>query len=281
MELYNQEILSQFRRQIKTLSLYKTFELRTDDHFLIRFLKTAKKDIPKALKRYNAYYQMLLNLPRSENFTSGNKEDRKWLVETLEKIDRDSKEKYNISYPMFAYYGQDQKNRAIIGLDGGASAPFIDYPNFLDASIYGSVLVFDHVLENYETCQDHGFVLLNDWGKLSLKMCTFYMKNMSFMKNFSAIISGAMPIRIGQFYIVNGPYLITIMYNAVKMFLSEKIKSRMAFASNTKIVKEDLGEDCLPVFLKGDRKHVLSGESIDVEEQLMKIFPRKRVIAIE
>jgi len=47
------------------------------------------------------------------------------------------------------------------------------------------------------------------------------------------------------------------------------------------LTRGNTGEECLPVFLKGDRKHVLSGESIDVEEQLMKIFPRKRVIAIE
>lgn len=272
----NHDTINEFRDQIKSLPRYQTYDLRIDDQFLIRFLKTAKNNIPKAIKRYNAYYQMLLNLPKSENFTSGTREDRRWVVETLTSIDKDGREKFNVDYPMFGFYGKDQKNRGIIGFDGGVSANFIDYPHFLDACLYGTVLVFDYVLENYDFCQDHGFIMMDDWGKLNLKLFTFYMKNPTFMKNFSALISGTMPIRIGQYYIVNGPRLMTVMYNAVKIFLSEKIKSRIFFASNTKVVKEDIGETELPVFLKGDRTYVFGPADLDIEGQLMKIFPRKR-----
>jgi len=272
--------ISKFRDQVKSIALYKTYELRTDDDFLIRFLRMNKNNVQAAVKSLIAYYQMLLNLPRSKDFTQGTKEDRAWLIETLTKIDKDAKEKFKIEYPMFAFYGQDKKGRGIIGFDVGASAPFLEYPNFLDASLYGSTLVFDHLLETYDFSQEPGIVFIDDWGKFNLKMFTFYMKNPAFVRNFSAS-TGTMPMNMTKYYVINGPTLLTTMYNAFKIFLPQSIKDKMCFTGNTKAVVEEIGKDGLPYFLKGPRKHVMAGEDIDVDKQLMKIFPRKRQIQEE
>ena len=191
----DQTIIKEFHDKIKSLPLYENYDLRTDDKFLTRFLKAFDMDISKSVKGYKAYYEMLIDLPRSKDFISGKEEDRKWFYETLAKIEKDAKEKHNLDYPMFAYYGKDQKNRAIIGMDGSASSPFISYPNFLDASIYGTVLVFDYILEKFDYCQDNGFVMIDDWEKFNAKMMSFYMKHPNFMKTFNTIISGAMPLR--------------------------------------------------------------------------------------
>ena len=268
-------LINEFRDQVKSIALYKTYELRTDDDFLVRFLRLNKNDVQAALKSYTAYYQMLLNLPRVKDFTQGTEQDRAWLIETLTKIDKDAKEKFKIKYPMFAFYGQDKLGRGVIGFDVGASAPFLEYPNFLDASLYGSTLVFDYLLETCDFCQEPGIVFIDDWGKFNLKMFTFYMKNPAFVRAFSAS-TGTMPMNMTKYYVINGPTLLNTMYNAFKIFLPQSIKDKMCFTSRTKDAIDEIGENALPYFLKGPRRHVLAGEDIDVERQLMKIFPRKR-----
>jgi len=218
---------------------------------------------------------MLLDLPKSEGFTSGSIEDRQWLYDTLALMDKDAKEKYDFEHPLFAFYGQDQKNRSIIGFDGSGSGYFINYDNFLDASLYGTILVYDYLLENYDYVQDYGLVIIDDWEKMNMKMFFFFMRNPSFL-TFFQMIPDRMPIKLDHYYIVNGPIYVSKIYDLMKVFMSEEKKNSMTFEDDMNNVIADIGEDGLPEFLKGDRKFVLGGDSIDVEPQFMKIFPRKR-----
>ena len=270
----NNDTISEFREAVRSLPLYQTYHLRTDDAFLLRFLKTAKNNLKKALKRYQAYYQLIVNLPRSQEFTSGSVQDRQWLHDLRTHLDTEIMK--NNNYPSFGYYGTDKKGRAIIGFEASTCEPFLHLENYLDACLYLSIVVFDYILEHYDSCQDNGFVMIDDWHGLSFKMFKFFMSNRTFVSNFSALISGSLPMRINQYYIVNGPKLMNVMYNAFKIFLSEKIKSRMFFAGSVGVVADDIGVESVPVFLKnGVRSHV-DLTQIDLEEQLGKIFPRKR-----
>lgn len=270
----NCEILKEFQEKIRDIPIYKIYELRTDPPFLTRFLKTSKFDLQKALIRYETYYITITSLPRSESFTdSDTSSDIEWLTSTKNYIIQEIQKKFN--RPGLSYYGLDNKGRSIIGFEVALSEPFTETENYLDTCLYMTLAQFDYILEKYPSSQDKGFVLIDDWSGLSVKLASFFMSNTSFTSTFSSLISGALPMRISQYYVFNGPRILNYMYSFFSFFMSEKIKQRICFTKKVNAIQEGIGEECLPAFLDGPRKFVDLSE-MNVERQLKKIFPRKK-----
>lgn len=266
---------AELKSKIEVSDLHKTYFLRLDDAFLVRFLKIAKNDVKKAYNKYLAHYKMLINLPKVEDFISHNrsKDDINWMVALLKEMDTEVLEKYG--YPGSSFYGLNSEGKLMLGMDGSTFDSFVQKPGFLDAALYGTILLYDYLMERYpEEAYDNGFVMMDDWKSMNLKMFTFYMQNRAFMKQFSQIISGSMPIKVSNYYILNGPFLMTLMYNAFKPFLSEKIRSRMCFIDGEELRKK-MGDNCFPQFLGGKREYIIDRE-LDVGEHFLKIFPRRR-----
>lgn len=267
------ETLANFKQKVESLPLNEKYIIRTDQKFLTKFLKAAKFDPKKALKRYESYYKLLLNMPNVEDIISDNPQDRRWLIDAINDIGNETMEK--LGYPSFGFYGQDQHGRAIIAFDASATNLFMDRKHFVNVALYGAILTFDYILEKYDYCQDSGFIMVDDWKQMNLKVFDFLRNNKTFANIFREIISGSMPIRIKQYYIVNGPRLMNLVYKAAKFFLSEKVRSRMHFTGKIKVVENDMGKENLPIFLGGQKKH-LEMTDFDIEKQLTKIFPKRR-----
>jgi len=271
------DLIPPFQKKIKELPLYQTYELNTDEKLLRRFLIVAKNDLQKAVDRYETYYKLLISLPKSENFTSANKSDRQWFVDTIKQIDTETKKVSDV--PTFAFYQQDKENRAIVCLDASTIEQFLDtVDDYLLVALYGTVFTFDYVLENFDYSVDNGFVLIDDWGALNANMTWHFMKNTWFMRKMGDLTSGAMPIRIKKYFIINAPKMLDTLFNFMSPFMSEKIKSRMVFVHGNEEVEEELGVQSVPVVLGGERKHLDLTKMIDddeLEATILRIFPRK------
>lgn len=81
------ENLTKFQEQIQNLKCLKNYEVRSDPAFLLRFLKTAKNDLNKAVARYEAYYLYLLDLPFIAEILTGEVHEFGWIIKRIEEIE--------------------------------------------------------------------------------------------------------------------------------------------------------------------------------------------------
>lgn len=268
--------ISEFKSEIEKTELFQEYILRLEDDFLLRFLKVAKNDVKQALEKYKSHYNMLINFPKVETLTKKGRtlNDISWLINSLEDLDKNIVEKFG--YPGMGFYGIDSFNRCVIAMDAEPFNYLIDHPEILDCCLYGTVLLYDFVLEKYsENAFTHGFIIMDDHKAMSSKIGKFFMQNLEFMKNFSNIISSGMPIKMSKYCLLNGPWILRIMFKCFSPFLSEKIKSRTGFLY-TKELEEEVGNVNLPKFLGGEKDFISYNDNLNIGEQFLKIFPEKR-----
>lgn len=195
--------INELKTQIEASDLYKTYTLRLDEDFLLRFLKFTNNDVKKAFKSYTTHYKMLINLPKVEDFIAVNrtKDGIAWLVALLEEMVVEVVKQ--LGYPGSSFYGLSTEGKVLLAMDGSTFDTFVKKPGFLDAALYGLVLLYDFLLEKFpEEAYQNGFVIMDDWKSLNIKKVNSYMKNRDFLKQYSSIVSGAMPIKVSDYYIL-------------------------------------------------------------------------------
>jgi len=267
--------LQPFKVEISKLSSLSHLKTRTDDEFLIRFLKTAKNDLPKSVKRYEDYHKVLESLPHADLIMSGEREKYSYLIDAMKKI--------NEGDDTMSYFGRDSQGRHMVGFDATAFIRLLNNETedggcnkenevLFDASMIMCVLLLDYLMETYLDIQDQGLITMEDQSNFNMKAMAASMKHFSKMKCFAKIMDGTMPIRFSKCFIIDGPTLMTALFNLFKPFLSQKIIDKMTMVSGNSQLREYVGGDeFLPKMFKGQRTK--QAMDIDWEAQLKKAFP--------
>lgn len=285
--------LNQLTSKIKTLPIYKTHKINLSQPFLQRFLNTAKNDIPKAISRYENYYNILLSLPLSNEICNRNEKVYKNLITDIEKNLKISQEKFGKDCYPATYYGKTPKipKSLILGLEIKTAVELMDPTEksksgengeisknkFCESSIYGMICFFNAIQEFHDPEAEANIVLIEDQSGFNLKASKVILNNRWFIKSFTSLMSNALPMRIETIYMVNAPFIFKTVFNVIKVFLSEKIKSRIKFtgdSDHSSIIEQVGGVEFMPDNLKGGSKKYEPIE-FDLEERLLSIFPEK------
>jgi len=261
-----QQNLQPLRDNVKNLESLQNLITRTDEDFLLRFLKTAKNNLEKATKRYEEYYKVLSALPNSESVLSGDPEKYKWVIDCMKKMHCGDSQSIH-------YFGSDSKGRHIIATDTSKFLDVVNDDQMFDASLYLTVLLLDFILESYPDCYEQGLISLEDQAGLDRSAFKVMYNNMSKMKVAGQLMDGTIPVRFNKCFVMNGPAWITAIWKLVKVFLTQKMVDKCDFQSGSQGVIDFLGgEQYLPSIFGGSRQAVAM--EFDVEEQLRKAFPR-------
>lgn len=268
-----------FRDIIKDIKSIEKLVVRTDEEFLMRFLKTAKNNLPKAVKRYEGYYNVLSSLPKAETVLSGDPKKYQWVIENMQKFinpdepQNETEATPTTNTPGIAYSGTDANNCHIITSDTGKVCKLMLDDDLFDASMYLTVILLDHLLEKHPDCYEEGLISIESQADFGWEAAKAMMGNSSKMKLYGQLMDGTIPIRFKKCFIVDGPKFLTVVWNFLKVFLSQKMIDKCDFVSGSESVKEYLGgEDYLPELFGGKNK--VAEMNFDLEEQLRKAFPR-------
>ena len=278
---YTENIIS-LRDLIPTMKSISHLVTRTDDNFLLRFLKTAKNDLKKASKRYEEYYKILSKLPKADTIISGKRENYQWLLDAMKEFDEmarvSTSDDSMPARPLISYYGTDASGRHILGFDSVAILKSVDLPakngdnNFLEACTYSSLILLEYLSETFPDLNDTGVISIEDQKHFNLKMLTIFIKNPSFTKNWSKLMDGTLPIRFHKCFIANGPKLISVCFKMLKPFMSQKMLDKFFIVDDVEIIRQEVGgDDNLPFSLGGGNHH--QELYLDYEEMLRKVFP--------
>ncbi|KAK3088715.1 hypothetical protein FSP39_022936 [Pinctada imbricata] len=180
--------------------------LRTDDKFVLRFLRARKFDSFEAFKllaRYFEYRQDNPNLFKQFNAAETGIKDA--LKDGLPGV-----------LPHLDHYG-----RRILVL---YSANW-DNARYGLASIYRAILLTLEKLIDEDECQINGFVIIVDWSQFTFKQSTWLSP--SVLKLMIEGLQDCFPARFGAIHFVNQPWYIEAIFKIIKPFLKEKSKDRI------------------------------------------------------
>jgi len=272
-----QELLLEFKLEILKLQenskKLKDVNIRLDNEFLTRFLKTAKKNIKKALNRYEMYYTTILSIPKVDSIISGDPEQYKWLTDQLDKA-----KELNIKH--LQYYGIDNQKRHIIGISSKNVSPLISQDSFLETFIVKILLTMDIILENNQECQNDGFVFIEDVSAFNAKFLKLALRNRKVSRILPKLFSETMPIKIAKIWIANEPVIAHYLFSVIKQVLSSKMIKRVNLVHhNHNRIIDDLGglEFTPDMFKNGEKSDIFYKEFYDfnIHDRLRKVFPMK------
>ncbi|XP_039255562.1 alpha-tocopherol transfer protein-like [Styela clava] len=233
------KLRTRFQEEIKDFEL-----IRTDDSFLLRFLRHRKFNEDKALKSLENYHRHRKTWKSVFN-----------LVDNPEKIDE------------FLSVGSvvPLKERAKDGTFVNIGRPGFNFgkKDGILQFMAATILSTEKLLEN-EEMQIYGVTVieeLKDFGiGLSLQMTTVGMQFMNLMQD-------GMPIRIKSLNVFNESLAYDLIYACVRPFIKEKLRNRLQLHGNShEKLHEMIDPENLPPFLGG------SGPELDIEwwkEQLL------------
>lgn len=290
-ELSETESLEKFKQAIQNLEVYQTHNIRLEDKFLLRFLNTAKFDLNKAISRYENYYKTILNLPHGDLFVERNEAAYGKIIQGINDLLAQSLAKYGKKCYPASFYGlagvktdnntdpKTQNPPLILGIEMSTIAHFIESENFFIHATYGLVSFFDAIQEINDPTGSHSFIFVEDQSGFSLKISKKVLSNQWFIKIFTSLIQSSLPIRIEKLYMANAPYIFKTFFKIIRVFLSQKMKSRIVFTEgsdgNQVLVEHLNGTQFVPDNLKGGENKAKNLE-FDVEHQLLKIFPTRK-----
>lgn len=211
--------------ELKEMAGAKDVELlRTDDLYLLRFIRVAKYDLSKALKKLVKYQDYVTKQGYTkEEFSVGM---RYWNVIaegflTLLADKRDSEGR------MIGIFNPEQ----------------LDYTKFtIEEWTTCLYWVFESLLE-MEHIQLKGVCFLMDCGQIGWKHF-----NLEAERSFAKLY-GSMPIRMGSMLVYRSGIIVSSVWAIAKQFYSKKIQSRFHFlGSNVEdLYKFGVSEDCVPL----------------------------------
>ncbi|CAH0752711.1 unnamed protein product [Bemisia tabaci] len=177
---------------------------RTDDPFLLSFLRARKHDVEKALKMVLQYYEMRLKYPKYYETTLPSE---KWFVYS------------KVTHTILE--NRDSEGRSILILKGGNMDPSILEPEQIVSALATSV---QFLTEDPKT-QVAGLILLIDLAGFTLShMRLITPRNVYVVLN---ALQDTFPVRTRAIHIVNTPFFFEALYNCFKPFLKEKLRKRI------------------------------------------------------
>ncbi|XP_064797535.1 clavesin-1-like isoform X2 [Oncorhynchus masou masou] len=200
--------------------------LRTDDDFILRFLRARKFNQAETFRLLAQYFQFRQqNLDMFQSFKVDDPGIKRALMDGFPGV---------LETP-------DQHGRKILILfasnwDQGRSS-------FTD--ILRAILLSLEVLIENQELQINGFILIIDWSNFSFKQASKLTPNI--LKLAIEGLQDSFPARFGGIHFVNQPWYIHAMYTIIKPFLKDKTRKRIFLhGNNLNSLHQLILPDCLP-----------------------------------
>ncbi|CAB1349758.1 unnamed protein product [Coregonus sp. 'balchen'] len=200
--------------------------LRTDDDFILRFLRARKFNQAETFRLLAQYFQFRQqNLDMFQSFKVDDPGIKRALMDGFPGV---------LETP-------DQHGRKILILfasnwDQGRNS-------FTD--ILRAILLSLEVLIENQELQINGFILIMDWSNFSFKQASKLTPNI--LKLAIEGLQDSFPARFGGIHFVNQPWYIHAMYTIIKAFLKDKTRKRIFLhGNNLNSLHQLILPDCLP-----------------------------------
>ncbi|KAM9712909.1 LOW QUALITY PROTEIN: clavesin-1-like [Menidia menidia] len=200
--------------------------LRTDDDFILRFLRARKFDQMETFRLLAQYFQYRQqNLDMFQSFKVGDPGIKRALMDGFPGV---------LETP-------DQHGRKILIL---FASNWDQGRNSFTDILRAILLSLEVLIENPEL-QINGFVLIIDWSNFSFKQASKLTPNI--LKLAIEGLQDSFPARFGGIHFVNQPWYIHAMYTIIKPFLKDKTRKRIFLhGNNLNSLHQLIGVDCLP-----------------------------------
>ncbi|XP_062235179.1 clavesin-1-like [Platichthys flesus] len=200
--------------------------LRTDDDFILRFLRARKFHQAETFRLLAQYFQFRQqNLDMFQSFKVDDSGIKRALMDGFPGV---------LETP-------DQHGRKILILF--ASNWDQSRNSFID--ILRAILLSLEVLIENPELQINGFVLIIDWSNFSFKQASKLTPNI--LKLAIEGLQDSFPARFGGIHFVNQPWYIHAMYTIIKPFLKDKTRKRIFLhGNNLNSLHQLIQPECLP-----------------------------------
>nr|XP_061810254.1 clavesin-1-like [Nerophis lumbriciformis] len=200
--------------------------LRTDDDFILRFLRARKFDPVETFRLLAQYFQF-----RQQNLD---------MFQSFKVDDPGIKRALTDGFPG-VLETPDQHGRKILILF--ASNWDQNRNSFTD--ILRAILLSLEVLIEKPELQINGFVLIIDWSNFSFKQASKLTPNI--LKLAIEGLQDSFPARFGGIHFVNQPWYIHAMFTIIKPFLKDKTRKRIFLhGNNLNSLHQLIQPECLP-----------------------------------
>ncbi|XP_060594965.1 clavesin-2-like [Ruditapes philippinarum] len=226
---YTAEAIDVVREQIDTRPDISF--LRTDDAFVLRFLRARKFDTFEAFKLFGRYFEYRQNYPNIfKDFNTSEQGVKEALFDGIPAVLENS----------------DHFGRRIIVL---YSANW-DNTRYGLAAIYRAILLTLEKLIDEEESQINGFVIIVDWSQFTFRQSTWLNPNV--LRQMIEGLQDCFPARFAAVHFVNQPWYIEAMFKMLKPFLKEKNKNKIHFHGiNLGTLHNEIHKEALPAELGG------------------------------
>lgn len=222
------QALKGFRRLINGEA---EFRPRMDDAFLLRFLRARKFDPEKAFNTLKNYYTFKVRY--SKLLTDFKPSEVKKVLQM------------NIMMPL----PKRLTDGSAVGL---LRVGYFDIDVATPDDLFAAGLVCVELGLELESIQVCGGSVIFDMEKFSLRLLRHF-GSPTFLFRMVRVVQDCLPCRVRGFHIVNEPFFFSVVFNIIKQFLTEKIKSRIHFhGSNLKSLHKHIPPEILPEELGGE-----------------------------
>ncbi|KAJ3611326.1 hypothetical protein NHX12_021342 [Muraenolepis orangiensis] len=200
--------------------------LRTDDDFILRFLRARKFDQAETFRLLAQYFQFRQqNLDMFQSFKVDDPGIKRALMDGFPGV---------LETP-------DQHGRKILIL---FASNWDQGRNSFTDILRAILLSLEVLIENPEL-QINGFVLIIDWSNFSFKQASKLTPNI--LKLAIEGLQDSFPARFGGIHFVNQPWYIHAMYTIIKPFLKDKTRKRIFLhGNNLNSLHQLIQPECLP-----------------------------------
>ncbi|KAK2886771.1 hypothetical protein Q8A73_020717 [Channa argus] len=200
--------------------------LRTDDDFILRFLRARKFDQVETFRLLAQYFQFRQqNLDMFQSFKVDDPGIKRALMDGFPGV---------LETP-------DQHGRRILIL---FASNWDQSRNSFTDILRAILLSLEVLIENPEL-QINGFILIIDWSNFSFKQASKLTPNI--LKLAIEGLQDSFPARFGGIHFVNQPWYIHAMYTIIKPFLKDKTRKRIFLhGNNLNSLHQLIQPECLP-----------------------------------
>nr|XP_046226672.1 clavesin-1-like [Scatophagus argus]XP_046226673.1 clavesin-1-like [Scatophagus argus] len=200
--------------------------LRTDDDFILRFLRARKFDQMETFRLLAQYFQFRQqNLDMFQSFKVDDPGIKRALMDGFPGV---------LETP-------DQHGRKILIL---FASNWDQSRNSFTDILRAILLSLEVLIENPEL-QINGFILIIDWSNFSFKQASKLTPNI--LKLAIEGLQDSFPARFGGIHFVNQPWYIHAMYTIIKPFLKDKTRKRIFLhGNNLNSLHQLIQPECLP-----------------------------------
>lgn len=223
------EDIADVKEQIETRPDIKF--LRTDDAFVLRFLRARKFDTVESFKLLARYFEFRQNNPSLfKNFIASEAGIKAALYDGLPSV----------------LPNCDQNGRKIIVL----FAANWDNGRYQLPSVYRAILLTLEKLIDDEACQINGFVFILDWSQFTFNQSRSL--NPKVLKQMVEGLQDCFPARFGSIHFVNQPWYIEAICKIILPFLKEKSRKKIHMHGiNLGLLHQFISKEVLPAELGG------------------------------